>query len=107
MKSIAQSIAGSLSSYTGSEATKSLVEEQIKSRWGATELKNVDCYHNIRTFHSWAKLGFRVRRNEKSLKSFTCIETKDADGKVLKSYRRPVSLFYYRQVEKIGPEKTV
>jgi hypothetical protein len=101
MKSIAEIMAGPLSTYTGSEATRALIEEQIKSRWGELELKNFDPFHNTRTFHSWLKLGFRVKRGEKSLRSFTCIETKDEHGNITKRYRKPVSLFYYRQVEEL------
>ena len=89
-----------MSSYTGSEETKRIVSDQIKSRWGETELKNMDCYHNIRTFASWVKLGFKVRKGEKALRSITYVEKKDPEGNITK-YRHPVFLFYYRQVEQI------
>jgi hypothetical protein len=85
--------------YTGSEATKALLLQQIEERWGKSELKNYDPKHNARTYKSWVLAGFKVRKGEKALKSITFIETKDAAGNVLKKYRRPVSLFYYRQVE--------
>lgn len=87
--------------YTGSEVTKAILEEQIKERWGESELKNFDPYHNARTYKSWIQAGFKVRKNEKALKSITYVETKDADGNVLKKYKRPVFLFYYRSVEPI------
>ncbi len=85
--------------YTGSEATKALLCEQIKERWGESELKNFDPYHNARTYKSWIQAGFKVRKNEKALKSITYLETKDDAGNVLKKIKRPCFLFYYRQVE--------
>ena len=99
MKSIEQIIDGPVSEYTGSEVTKSMISEQIKARWGESELKNYDPFHNARTFKSWLKLGFCVRKGEKALKSITYTETKDIEGNVVKRIRRPVFLFYYRQVE--------
>lgn len=102
MKSISEVINGPVSPYTGSQETLALVSEQIKARWGESELKNYDPFHNARTFQSWLKLGFKVRKGEKALRSITFVETKDVEGNILKRYRRPVFLFYYRQVEKIG-----
>src|SRR3989338_10733852 len=107
MKSISQIIDGPVTSYKNSQETLALVSEQIVSRWGQAELKNYDPFHNARTFQSWLKLGFKVRKGEKALRSITYVETKDNEGNVLKKYRRPVFLFYYRQVEKYGPEKSV
>ena len=100
--SIKQIMNSSLSEYTGSETTKSIVEDAIREKYGEAELRNLDCYHNTRTFHSWAKLGFKIRRGEKAIKSITFVEQKDANGNILRKYRRPVFLFYYRQVEKIS-----
>jgi len=102
MKSISQIINATASSYTGSVATRSMVEEQIKDRWGESELKNFDPYHNARTFKSWLKLGFKVRKGEKALVSTTFVETKDDAGNVIKKIKRPVFLFYYRQIEPIS-----
>ena len=107
MKSISQIIDGPVTSYKNSQETLALVSEQIVSRWGQAELKNYDPFHNARTFQSWLKLGFKVRKGEKALRSITYVETKDNECNVLKKYRRPVFLFYYRQVEKYGPEKSV
>ena len=107
MKSISQIIDGPVSPYTGSEVTRSLISEQIKERWGEVELKNYDPFHNARTFQSWLKIGFKVRKGEKALRSITFVETTDAEGNVLKRYRRPVFLFYYRQVEEINPRKSI
>ena len=99
--SLKEIIEGPVNSYKGSEATKALVEEQIKARYGATELKNLDCFRTLRTFKSLVSLGFRVKKGEKSIKSFTFVEKKDLAGNVVEKYRRPVSLFYYRQIEAI------
>jgi len=100
MKSIQEALKESpVSPYTGSEQTFDLVSKQIVDRWGESELKNYDPFHNARTFRSWLSLGFRVRKGEKALKSISFVETKDADGKVVKKICRPVFLFYYRQVE--------
>ena len=109
MKTIKEIIDGPLSTYTGSEATKKMVEQQLKERYNEKELKNIplDCYRNMRTFNSWLSLGFRVKKGEKSFKSFTCVDAKDTEGRVIRRYRHPVSLFFVKQVEKINQNKTV
>ena len=102
MKSISQIIEHSpVSEYRGSSLTRSLAEEEIEKRWGKSELKNYDPYHNARTFQSWLKCGYKVRRGEKAIRSITYVETRDADGNVLKCIKRPCFLFYVRQVEPI------
>ena len=101
MQSIKEIIAGPVSSYKGSEATKSLVEKQIQERWGKAELKNYDPLYTARTFHSWLSLGYRVKKGEKALQSITFIDQKDKDGNVLGKVKRTCSLFYYKQVKKI------
>ena len=88
--------------YTGSEVTKALLSAQIAERWGESELKNFDPFHNARTYKSWIQAGFKVRKNEHALKSITFVETKDESGNVIKKHRRPVFLFYYRQVDPIN-----
>jgi len=105
--SIKEIIAGPVSSYKGSEVTKSLVEKQIEERWGKAELKNYDPLHTARTFHSWLQLGYRVVKGEKAIKSMTYIEEKDKDGNIINKIKRPCFLFYYKQVEKIDPKETV
>ncbi len=107
MKSIEQVLRSSpVSAYTGSEITKSMVEDAIKLKYGPAELKNLDCYHNCRSFSSWLKLGWRVRKGEKAIRSFTIVETRDSDGSVIKRIKRPCYLFYMRQVEKISDTKS-
>lgn len=87
--------------FTGSKTTRAMMAEQIKERWGEAELKLFDPLHNARTYRSWIQAGYKVRKNETALRSITFVETKDADGNVLKKIKKPCFLFYYRQVEKV------
>lgn len=103
MKNIQQVLKESpASSYTGSSQTFDMVSNQIKARWGETELKNYDPFHNTRTFRSWLSLGFRVKKGEKALRSITFVEEKDEQGNIIKRIPRAVFLFYYKQVELIA-----
>lgn len=106
MQSIKEFLDTPVSPFSGSQETLALVSEQIKAKYGATELKNLDCYHNLRTFQAWKKLGWKIRKSEKAIRSITYVEKKDMAGNVIKRYRKPVFLFYYRQLqpEKIGPK---
>lgn len=101
LQSVKDIINSSASTYQGSKKTRSIVEEQIKARWGESELKNYDPFHSARTFQSWLKLGFKVKKGEKALHSTTVIETKDSEGNVIRKVKRPCFIFYYRQVEQI------
>lgn len=87
--------------YKGSEATKTMVAEQIASRWGQDEVKNYDPKSNCATYKQYLSAGYRVKRGEKALKSITYVEVKDESGEVVKKYPKTVNLFYYKQVEKI------
>lgn len=107
LQSVKEIINSSVNTYRGSEATRSMIEDQIREKYGESELKNYDPHYSARTFHSWLKLGFKVRKGEKALKSITFIETKDANGNILKKIKRPCFIFYYRQVELITPSETV
>lgn len=91
----------SLSTYRGSTKTKDMVAEQIKAKYGASELKNFNPYTSMMTFSSWLRLGFKPKRGEKAITSVTYIEVKDENGKVTRKQKRAVNLFYYRQVMKI------
>lgn len=88
-----------LSNYQGSKHTFNLVARQIQSRWGTNELRNYDPYRNCLTFQQWRKRGYRVRRNERAIKSFTLVERENDDG-IKKKFPKTVNLFYYLQVEK-------
>lgn len=91
-----------LSNWTGSANTAEIVRRQIIARWGESEASNYDPKRNCLTFNQWHKLGYRVRKGEKALKSFVVIEEKDEQGKVRCTYPKQISLFYVRQVDKIG-----
>lgn len=88
--------------YTGSEETKKAVREEIARRWGPDEANRYDPYSNARTFSQWTALGgYRVRKGEKAIRSFTVVEQKDESGKVIKRYKRTILLFYVKQLEKV------
>lgn len=103
IQSIKEIIDGpAISPYTGSANTFNLVAKQIEKRWGKSEVKNYDPYKNALTFKSWIKLGYRVKKGEKAIRSITFVEVEDAQGNIVKRVPRTVFLFYYRQVEKIN-----
>jgi hypothetical protein len=87
--------------YSGSEVTKTTVRDEIARRWGPDEASQYDPYSNARTFGQWLILGYRVRKSEKAIRSFTLIEKTDESGKVIKRYKRNILLFYVKQVEKV------
>lgn len=101
LQSLKQFIDTPVSPYSGSTTTKALIEKAIEERYGKAELKNLDCYHTMRTFSNWARLGWKVRKGEKAFKSIVVREIKDKDGDVIKKITHPCFLFYYRQVEKV------
>jgi len=101
MKSVSQIIKGPTSPYTGSEMTRDMVLSQIVERYGKKEAESYDPYMNTRTFTAWLKLGYRVKKGEKALRSVTFIEKKDEQGNVVERIKRTVFLFYYKQVELI------
>ena len=106
MKTIKQIlIDGPETNYTGSELTRAIVEKEVEARWGKAEVKNLDLKNNVRTFSSWLACGWKIRKNEKAIKSVTYIERKDSEGRVIKKYSHPVYLFTYRQVERIDNNK--
>ena len=100
MQSISEIISKSpVSPYTGSDMTRDMVLEQIIERYGEEEAEQFDPYSNCRTFAAWASMGFRIKKNERALKSVTFIEKKDDKGNVVKKIKRTVFLFYYKQCE--------
>jgi len=100
MKSIDELVA-SPTPYSGSEHTFAMVADQIEKRFGLKARKEYDARANCRTFAAWLKLNYRVKPHERSLRSITYIEKKDATGNVIKTYPRVVHLFFISQVEKI------
>lgn len=101
MQSIKEIINSPATPFSGSSLTFNMVAEQIEQRFGSKERKVFDPKHNCRTFAGWLQLGWRVKKGEKALRSVTFVEVKDADGNIVKRFPRKISLFYYRQVEKI------
>lgn len=100
MKSIQEIMDGpAISNYSGSEATKSAVALEIEKRWGKNEVAKYDPYKNALTFRKWLSLGYRVRKNERAIRSVTFVEATDSEGHVTQRIKRPCFLFYYRQVE--------
>jgi hypothetical protein len=88
-----------VSNFMGSEKTRALVEQEIVSRWGESELKNYDPYRSALTFKKWLSLGFAPKKGEKAIRSFIVIENKDPkDPKKITKKIKSVYLFYYRQV---------
>ncbi len=93
------------SPYKGSEATKAIVADEIRRRYGEEELQNLDCFHSLRTFNGWLKLGFRVKKNEKAIRSYTFVDKKDAMGNVIDKYKKQISLFFYKQIEPLANQE--
>lgn len=90
-----------MSSYKGSEKTYEMVKEQVRERWGDEEAERYSPYLLCRTFNQWLKIGFRVRKGEKALRSVTVVEKRDEKGVLIRSYPKKINLFMDTQVEKI------
>lgn len=99
-KSIKEILDEPISAYTGSEITRKIVENQIRERWGEEEAKLYDPFSNALPFRTWLRLGYRVIRGEKAIRSITFREVKEANGQI-KKYPKTVCLFYQKQVQKM------
>ncbi len=91
--------------WRGSEKTADQVREEIARRYGEEEAEEYDPQTNCFTLPTWNKLGYRVRKGEKSIRSMTLIEKADPnsnEGKQAEIHKYPktVYLFYIKQVEK-------
>ena len=91
--------------WRGSEKTADQVREEIARRYGEEEAEEYDPDTNCFTLPTWNRLGYRVRKGEKAIRSMTLIEEKDPDAKEgeeteVHKYPKAVYLFYIRQVEK-------
>jgi N-terminal domain of anti-restriction factor ArdC len=101
-----------LALWRGSQQTAEHVREEIARRYGEAEAKEYDPQINCFTLPTWNKLGYRVRKGEKAIRSMTLIEEKDPNAKVASDatkegeeaevikYPKTVYLFYIKQVEK-------
>lgn len=108
MKSLKQVLdeGSELTNWSGSERTKSAAAEEVRLRYGESELANFDPARSMRTFRSWLQLGFVPKKGERAIKSFAVVEIKDKEsGKVVKKFARKINLFYYRQVVELNPQK--
>jgi hypothetical protein len=98
-----------LAHWRGSAKTADAVREEIARRWGEDEAAKYDPLTNCFTIQTWNKLGFRVKKGEKAIRSITYVEatdqteTSDEDGEdepEVRTYPKTVYLFYRTQVEK-------
>ena len=105
MKSIKEILEGpEISNFSGSEKTRSIVEEEIVKRWGRGELRNYDPLRSTLTAKSWImKFGMIPKKGEKAIRSFVVLETRDPKDptKVVKRIKS-VYLFHYRQVTELA-----
>lgn len=89
--------------FQGSARNYNLVKSQIEQRWGESEGKEYDPAKNCKTYLSWQKLGFSIKKGEKALKAFTFIRKvmKNEEGEIVKnvSYPKVINLFYYKQLD--------
>ncbi|NCN25429.1 hypothetical protein COT94_01955 [Candidatus Falkowbacteria bacterium CG10_big_fil_rev_8_21_14_0_10_37_14] len=92
------------STWTGSADTYNVVRKQIAERWGEAESARYNPKANCLTFKQWLNNGYRVKKGEKALKSYTFVALKNDQDEIIKTFQRTVNLFYDKQVELI--EKT-
>jgi hypothetical protein len=102
-----ETIKDPVSVWKGSTRTAGMIAHEIAARWGEEEVKKYDPDLNCFTFRGWQERGYRVKKGEKALRSFTFIpgleETKKEDGTTkhtARGYLKGVCLFYILQVEK-------
>jgi hypothetical protein len=96
-----------LAHWRGSAKTADAVREEIARRWGEDEAAKYDPLTNCFTIQTWNKLGYRVKKGEKAIRSITYVEAtdqaeeddEDAEQEV-RTYPKTVYLFYRTQVEK-------
>jgi N-terminal domain of anti-restriction factor ArdC len=99
-----------LAHWRGSQKTADAVREEIARRWGDDEAKQYDPLTNCFTIQTWNKLGYRVKKGEKAIRSITYVEAKDQAETInedeedeeqdVQTYPKTVYLFYRTQVEK-------
>jgi hypothetical protein len=90
------------SHWQGSLKTAVLIRGQIAERWGEQEAENYDPTKNCFTFNTWRAKGYKVKKGEKALRSYTIIAEhsgEEGDDEVIARHLKGVCLFYYLQVE--------
>jgi hypothetical protein len=99
----------SLAHWRGSERTADAVRQEIARRWGDEEAAKYDPLTNCFTIQTWNKLGYRVKKGEKAIRSITYVEATDQPETIneddkkeqeVRKYPKTVYLFYRTQVEK-------
>jgi hypothetical protein len=93
-----------LAQWKGSTKTANAVRDEIARRWGEEEAKQYNPLQNCFPLPTWNRLGYRVKKGEKAIRSLTYVEVKDQeageDEPEVRTYPKPVYLFYKTQVEK-------
>lgn len=87
--------------YKGSTTTYELVKEQIAERFGDDAAEEYSPEDNCFTLPTWNAKGYKIKKGQKALRSFTLVESEDKNGDKRK-FRKPVFLFFENQVEKIN-----
>lgn len=92
--------------WQGSMKTAVMVRQQIAARWGEEEAERYDPTQNCFTFNTWRAKGYKVKKGEKALRSFTLVTrggeaTEDGEMEGGARYPKGVCLFYHLQVEKM------
>lgn len=95
--------------YKGSKQTKDHVQEEIRSRYGDEAASAYDPKKNCFTLHGWQERGYKVKRGEHGILSYTVVGrrevTEDDNGQeIIKEsggYKKKIYLFYVNQVEKV------
>jgi len=98
-----------LAQWKGSTKTADAVRREIARRWGEEAAKEYNPLQNCFPLPTWNKLGYRVKKGEKAIRSLTYVEVKaqeeqdttEGQGEQeVQTYPKPVYLFYKTQVEK-------
>src|SRR5438874_13347561 len=94
-----------LAHWKGSIQTADHVRKEIARRYGEEEAKNYDPQVNCFTLPTWNKLGFKIRKGEKAIRSMTLVEVPEEEATEgeqteKRTYPKTVYLFYIKQVEK-------
>jgi len=88
--------------YRGSENTAKMVRDEIRKRWGDKAAEEYNPYFTTRTYRNWSRINYRVRKNERAIKSIVLVPLEeDEKGNVIKSYPKVINLFHINQVERL------
>ena len=91
-----------LSPWRGSEVSEEAVRTQLRERYGDECADSFRASTDAMPFLSWASYGYKVRKGEHALKTFTVVEIKNDKDEVIRKIRRNVNLFHKLQVEKVS-----